>query len=971
MVDYTRTIDNIRSVLASAGPASKENVWAVAVEYADVCETVNERLRKCGQLLREGLRSEAIQQSEMEPNLLNLVATLDFPEVSAWTALLQVNGLAPPSPLLVDVASDLNEAYTQEQPLATLMRRHRLLALGHNPLRDRIGTLRQLARLDANNPVWQDDLRTYEQARQQEIHRATELEYQQGNLAALTELTHDVQSSDWLDPLPAALVQQVRETHARLMGEQAHAELERLEPQLNDAFSQFDVTRGRVLRERWNASEALSRLSEGDPLYERVAPALEWLDQQDRETADEAGYKTAVADLEQALDNEEGLASLERRAHGIVRYERPIPMVLEQRLRARVASLDLDKSRRVRLIVAGVSAAVILIGSAIAYSIVSHRQEEQVASHASTLQSLIEQRQFDDAKQHLDQLMASAPALAADASIQQLGVELATRMREEQARLASFTSAIEAAEQAGDEEPDRKSLEEARRLAMHDSEKARVLKLETAVAATDRRRQSERNANFVRRLNELKSRIDQLDRNAPDVKALGEIRQALASLVTGSSGVNRPVLEQSKVQQARIQSLYKTTERQQAVDAALAAINVGVGNVDKFKLSLEQFIQEFPESTAAVDFKRAIGEAGLWKDVEVWNRFIDRWQTNDVSRLSATRAKEMLAASKDIVRDHGSHPVAAELLPRIAHLEAIVRRTNESGERLHALLIKLFTDSMVTGLWMIEAVDERGQLTRYYLVDAPPEPSGDPPWTQFKFITDFSRVANKTKRIPARFVKYSGQAPQTIVAKNVMDELAKLDDQTWESAFTKIIEAIHSNERLDPIFKAVFLKQAVDVACQGSESMKSAFAPCKEALGAVEIDPSVRWMDLADEDGRRNRAMAEDLLKRLPALRQATAAAALAFKKFRSPLGPQYEWIGWLVRDKQGWQCRFHNKLAENSKLFVAISDAGEKGLALSEIGQVHAGKAELRPSNALALVQGRPVFAVKADPGPKGTASN
>src|SRR5512146_1198872 len=116
-IDHQRTIDNIRTILASAGPASMEGIWAVAVEYADACEMVNERLRKCGQLLREGLRSEAIQQCEMEPNLLSLVAALDFPEVSAWTAFLQSSGLAPPSPLLVEVAAELNEAYGQEQPL--------------------------------------------------------------------------------------------------------------------------------------------------------------------------------------------------------------------------------------------------------------------------------------------------------------------------------------------------------------------------------------------------------------------------------------------------------------------------------------------------------------------------------------------------------------------------------------------------------------------------------------------------------------------------------------------------------------------------------------------------------------------------------------------------------------------------------------------------------------------------------------
>ncbi|MEX0978168.1 MAG: hypothetical protein WDZ48_04925, partial [Pirellulales bacterium] len=490
MLDYQRTVDNIRSILASAGAASMESIWAVAVEYAEACEAVNDRLRKCGQLLREGLRSEAIQQSEADPNLLNLVATLDFPEATSWTALLQSNGLASPTPLLVEVASELNEAYAQEQPLAALLRRHRLQALGRSPLRDRIATVRKLAALDANNAVWQDDLRTYERARHQEIRSASDHAAKNGNAVALAELAHDVRSNDWLEPPAAGLVQQVSDAHKRVVRQRARTELEQLEPQLNDAFSQLDAAQGQALRTRWNHCAQLVDLSTDDALYERTAPALDWLDQQDQDAADEAGYQTAVAELERALDDEQGLTRLERRAHAVLRCERSIPPLLEQRLRTRMAALDLARSRQVRLIVAGAAAVVVLIGVGIGYAIFTHREGEQVAAHASTLQALMENYQFDEAQKHLDQLETSASSIAASADIQELGLELATRRREEEVRRESFLAAMEAAEKAGDEQPDRKSLEEARRLARLDSEKARVLKLEKTIAAVKSRHQA-------------------------------------------------------------------------------------------------------------------------------------------------------------------------------------------------------------------------------------------------------------------------------------------------------------------------------------------------------------------------------------------------------------------------------------------------------------------------------------------------
>ncbi len=972
MIDHQRTIDNIRTILASAGPTSMEGIWAVAVEYADACEMVNERLRKCDQLLREGLRSEAIHQCEMEPNLLRLVATLDFPEVPTWTAYLQSNGLAPPSPLLVEVAAELNEAYGQEQPLTATLRRHRLLALSRSPLRERISTLRKLARLDANNPVWNEDLRIYEQARQQEIRRSTDQASRQGNLAGLAELARDVQSGVWLEPLPTALVQQVCDAHNRLLQQQSRSELGHIEPQLNEAFSQFDVTRGRMLRERWNALATVVGLEETDILYERAAPALEWLDQQDRESADETGYKAAVAALELALDDEEGLTILERLAHAVLRYERPIPAVLEQRLRTRMAGLELAKTRRLRLIVAAAGVFVVLIAAGVGYARVSRQHADQVATHVATLQILMDQRHFEEARKHLDQLTQSAPNIASDVQIQELGVQLASLISDEQVRREKFTSAISAAEQAGDTHADRESLREARRLAVLDSEKARVLKLETAIAATDRRRQTERDDQFVKDLKGLRGRIDAIGRNHPDAKALAEVRKDLAALIGKSTEISPAIMEQGTAAQARIQGLYKTIERQQSMDSTMLAIDRAVGDGEVFRSSLELLIKDFPESTQAVDFKRVVGEAPLWKTIDAWNRFIAEWQKQDVARIDAARAKELLAASNDILRDHGGHPAAAELRLRIPQLESIIRRQDESGVKLYAPLNELFSDPLIASLWMVEAVDEKERPFTYYLIAPLPESLANQSSVQVAHIADFSRNASEKLRVPLKSIKYTGSAPQSVIARTAMDELARINEQLWEQTFIKIIRAINANERLDPILKVMLLQKVLDVACPGSESLKSAFTKFREVLASVPIDPAVPWMNTKNEDARRARALATDLLKRLPPLRQATEAAAMSLKTFKVTPGESYKWVGWLAHDADGgWQCRLAEQTPPNCKLFVARPVAAAKALTWSTIGKVNAGKVELDRTEPAAFVQGRPVFAIEKSPTPMAAARN
>ena len=90
---------------------------------------------KCQRLLQQGLRSEAIQLAEVQPRLLDAVASLDFPERGAWDELVQMYGLPEAGEVPGRGAAFLNEAYAEEDPLQDLLRTHRRLALRGDPSR--------------------------------------------------------------------------------------------------------------------------------------------------------------------------------------------------------------------------------------------------------------------------------------------------------------------------------------------------------------------------------------------------------------------------------------------------------------------------------------------------------------------------------------------------------------------------------------------------------------------------------------------------------------------------------------------------------------------------------------------------------------------------------------------------------------------------------------------------------------------
>ena len=78
MLDYQRIVEDLRNALYASSEGNPQGLQSAAQSYAAACEEVNQRLRQCSNLLRQGLRGEAIQLCELEPNLLDMTAMLDY-----------------------------------------------------------------------------------------------------------------------------------------------------------------------------------------------------------------------------------------------------------------------------------------------------------------------------------------------------------------------------------------------------------------------------------------------------------------------------------------------------------------------------------------------------------------------------------------------------------------------------------------------------------------------------------------------------------------------------------------------------------------------------------------------------------------------------------------------------------------------------------------------------------------------------
>ncbi len=204
-------VDRIREALNRQDGISAETMSALAVSYGMEVETVNERLGVCVGLLRKGLRSEAIQQANIRPSLVDWCAKLDSPEIEEWYEILQFLQVKLPRSLNRDWARQLQEALIEEQPLEQVLRQHRRLAIAKAPLAWRLKVLRRIASIDAANPVWQEDIESWEKARLREVGAELDRAVKEQNFEAVSAISAELSSNEWRIPPSAEFVKSAQQ----------------------------------------------------------------------------------------------------------------------------------------------------------------------------------------------------------------------------------------------------------------------------------------------------------------------------------------------------------------------------------------------------------------------------------------------------------------------------------------------------------------------------------------------------------------------------------------------------------------------------------------------------------------------------------------------------------------------------------------------------------------------------------------
>jgi len=356
--EYGKIIEAIRIAVRSPEAADPDLLSDDAAQFSEAVAEVNERLRDAGKLLQKGLRVEAVQLCQTEPNVLELVQVLDFPERDSWGQLVNYWQWPPPPDLHLEIATSLDTAYAELQTLDPLLRKYRRLNLQRAPLAERGMVLRQLHHTDPHNHLWRDSIMEIESLRLSTIESEMDQAYGRQDGARINSIFEEMTTLQWVTPIPQVLVDKINSYRVALYQGDVRTHLETILGQWEAAGQAGNEAEGNRCRLEWNSHAQNAGMAETDPLNVRVRPLLTWMTNVDAAGQVKSQTMGFRRELNALLDRRAPTEEIEQAKAKVLRLGGEIPKDVERRISDTYQREAKGQKNRTTAIIAG---AVILV----------------------------------------------------------------------------------------------------------------------------------------------------------------------------------------------------------------------------------------------------------------------------------------------------------------------------------------------------------------------------------------------------------------------------------------------------------------------------------------------------------------------------------------------------------------------------------------------------------------------------------
>ncbi|MDR0611744.1 MAG: hypothetical protein LBG58_16685 [Planctomycetaceae bacterium] len=907
MSTLTNLIEDIKLTLAHSDAVSPEKIQILATQYADECRRLNERFRTILPSLQNGNLSEAIRLAEMPPNLTDWYGTLNFENREEWVEIVQALDFDEPLPLPEEIMLLLNDAYLTQSPLEPLLKQNRLYALNDSPIADRLQVIRAIAKYDTQNFFWREDIEKFEKIRHTQLKQDVNKALQTKDNTAVSELFRELSAPDWIAPPP----KEYRLALFTFM-------LQGYQRKLQKAFDAYNYPDGQQCYDSMLRLCEKNRIPMPASINAEIQPAVDWLANESQILESQERFDTAVAELKETLENGENIQELDRcyysAEQAAANISQTLPRETMEWYKRRKQNFEQTRQNRLRVTVTLIVAVCLLIVSGISYGLIVRNFTAQVEAAVTSLQSVKDEKRYDDIDQTIERVEKKNAKVAADPKVEKLFDELRIMQKEDKERAANFERALTQIEIALDEKPElaelkklTASIENCEKLKRTNEEETKFSDMKRKHQVAVNQRQRELDTAFGDKLAVLSKQWNEI-RRSRDIKQMTELESEIKSLLQQSPEVSAKQLSEGKEFLTDIQNVTERVRKAQSADEIVKQIRE-VSGWNSYQTALKRLVNDHPSHEAVSDAKNILAQLD---------------DTNKIVQTYAALSKKVNDCSKNM----------SELQKHIAEINPPIKiLTEKTGTDVDAFIpfIKRFdkiaetkplgaetfrkTNDVLVTISKSKLYPLIYEKKWYYMVEAPSETAENRGKYKYKTSVASTEKEIKEYKIKADINKIAVDTNKQLTgnqfefAVEARKELRSIGNDTpLESAvdkIEKILTEMQDQTGLDPILKCVILKYFLDDFSAVEPVFKETFQNYLKSLTDSKLDFDYNWMEVESDKTETQRNLAESQLRILPDLKSLFAKAKQDFKRFVNSLTiPDLTWLGIVDRpDNTRWTC--------------------------------------------------------------------
>ena len=941
MADLHELIERVQVMLASSMDPSKEELSALHGELDTEIRLANKRLRECDALLTNGHRSEAIQLAEQEPNLLDIVSVLDFPELLEWNDFVAELGLKVTPELQMDIAADLNGAYSEDEPIEQHLRRFRIYSLARAPLKKRLSLIRIIAELDAINPVWETDVQEYEKTRLRQIKDEVREASRDQSYDTLNDLSDELHDSRWIIKPPKQLVAQVDKAVHQMGSAQSTEKLKKVAEELQQAQAADDLEWCVSATAKWQqiAQDCDPNSAEFQEVQSLAMPALRWVARSQKEQAQADQFNDKVKRLERAISSSTDTVDLKKRYGEVARESNgPMPEYIKDMYQEKLNELKKKQTVKKLAIIGGVVAAVILIGTLIHLFTSETKRDIQ----AGSLKVLLDQNNLTDAKALIEKVRTEDANALASTAFQEQMTRYESLVQSSNSKQAEFErgrrriQAIIAVSNNATEFDEAANILATLRNSPLAGENRNVLdELEDNVRIARGKFSKDIQKQFSAIYNDINARaMPALREKSEDTDDLDKLNRELASLnnMSGLTAENRADISRLIRNIESEVTRRKTSKKKSAVKGVASSI----GTEEAFEKSVRENAERYliPSDLDAIfAADRKFAEA-----LEDWSAFNQK--------LLELPTAELLASADSLTETYDSQ---RKTIPVPAQFDEFFEAVRSSKSREVGGNLKQFRRMLeYKFVANVNMIQERSGIRNYF--------DGEPVLSKGYYQIDAFSTHDPPKAHPKQLrstlvIDNSAEkwlSPQSRFSRVALQILNQRKPGEWEEPFAEILTEFFSDDydQFDPILRLKLLKQCLKTANDGSRFLDQAYADYHGAIERANIDVSGNWCDDQGQNSPES-SLAIALLSRLKRTKVDTQKIVEARDTFfaRRP-SFVYKWVGWCVTKQSKLTVEFGDfDIAPQIDLYALSKESTTSPVEFQRIGRVYNGNVSLNIS--------------------------